>query len=117
MGLMQPLAVAALYRRCDPEQFTFETTADLEDLSTVIGQTRAVEAVHFGIGISHEGYNLFALGPEGTGKYNVVRAYLERRAAAQPPPSDWCYVNNFSEAYKPHALRLPAGDGSKLRRD
>ncbi len=117
MGLVRPLEAAALYQRCDPMQFSFETTADLEDLAGVIGQARAVEAVRFGIGISRQGYNLFALGPEGTGKYSVVRRYLERQAVDQPPPSDWCYVNNFAEAYKPRALQLPAGGGSRLRRD
>jgi lon-related putative ATP-dependent protease len=117
MGLVQPLEAAALCQRCDPTQFTFEVTDDLEDLAGVIGQARAVEAVRFGIGISRQGYNLFALGPEGTAKYAIVRRYLERQAAAQPPPSDWCYVNNFAEAHKPRALRLPAGGGSRLRRD
>ena len=109
MGLVRPLEAAALYQRCDPMQFVFETTADLEDLTGVIGQDRAVEAVRFGIGMSRQGYNLFALGPEGTGKYSVVRRYLERQAAGQPPPSDWCYVSNFVEAYKPRILQLPAG--------
>ena len=52
MGLVQPLEAAALCQRCDPMQFAFETTADLEDLTGVIGQARAVEAVRFGIGIS-----------------------------------------------------------------
>ncbi|MGH8066743.1 MAG: Lon protease family protein [Candidatus Entotheonellia bacterium] len=117
MGLVKPLEATALYQRCDPTQFTFESTADLEDLTEVIGQARAVEAVRFGIGIRREGFNLFALGPEGTGKYAVVRHYLERQAATQPPPSDWCYVNNFVESHKPCALRLPPGGGSKLRRD
>ena len=117
MGLVRPLEAAALYQRCDPMQFVFETTADLEDLTGVIGQDRAVEAVRFGIGMSRQGYNLFALGPEGTGKYSVVRRYLERQAAGQPPPSDWCYVSNFVEAYKPRVLQLPAGGGSRFRRD
>jgi lon-related putative ATP-dependent protease len=117
MGLVKPLDAAVLCQRCDPTQFTFETTADLEDLTGIIGQTRAVEAVRFGIGIRREGFNLFALGPEGIGKYSVVRQSLERRAAEQSPPSDWCYVNNFTDAHKPRALRLPAGGGSKLRRD
>jgi lon-related putative ATP-dependent protease len=117
MGLVQPLEAAALYQRCDPMQFGFETSAELEDLTGVLGQPRAVEAVRFGIGISHEGYNLFAMGPEGTGKYTVVRRYLDRQAAAQPPAPDWCYVNNFPEAYKPRAIRLPTGEGSRLRRD
>ena len=117
MGLVKPLEATALYQRCDPTQFTFESTADLEDLTEVIGQARAVEAVRFGVGIRREGFNLFALGPEGTEKYAVVRPYLERQAATHPPPSDWCYVNNFVEPHKPCALRLPPGDGPKLRRD
>jgi hypothetical protein len=117
MGLVKPLEATALYRRCDPTQFTFETTADLADLTEVIGQARAVEAVRFGIGIHREGFNLFALGPEGTGKYAVVHHYLDRQAAIHPPPSDWCYINNFVESHKPCALRLPPGGGPKLRRD
>jgi lon-related putative ATP-dependent protease len=116
MGPVKPLEATALYQRCDPTQFTFETTADLENLTDLIGQPRAVEAVRFGIGIRHDGFNLFALGPEGTGKYTLVRHYLERQAATQSPPSDWCYVNNFAESYKPRALRLPPGGGSTLRR-
>jgi lon-related putative ATP-dependent protease len=117
MGLVAPLEPAALYRRCDVSQFSFRTTDDLPDLTEVIGQERAVEAVRFGIGIRREGYNLFALGPEGTGKYAVVRQFLEQNAAAQPTPSDWCYVHNFAESGKPRALRLPPGDGVKLRRE
>jgi lon-related putative ATP-dependent protease len=117
MSPVKPLEPAELYRRCDPTQFTFETTAELEDLAEVIGQPRAVEAVRFGVGIRRDGFNLFVLGPEGTGKYDVVHHYLERQAATQPPPADWCYVNNFQEPRKPRSLRLPAGGGVKLRRD
>ena len=117
MALIKPLETTALYQRCDPMQFTFATTTDLQDLTELIGQARAVEAVRFGIGIRREGFNLFALGPEGTGKYTVVRHYLERQAATQSPPSDWCYVHNFMESHKPNALRLPPGGGLQLRRE
>ena len=44
---VKQLAPERLYQRCDPEQFDFTTTEDLEDLSDVIGQPRAVEAVRF----------------------------------------------------------------------
>src|SRR5262245_20144699 len=117
MGRVKPLEPTALYQRCDPTQFTFDSTADVEDLTAVIGQARAVEAVRFGVGIRRAGFNLFALGPEDTGKDAVVRHYLARQAATQPPPSDWCYVNNFVEPHKPCALRLPAGGGPQLRRE
>jgi len=117
MALVKPLEPAALRQRCDPTQFPFETTAEVEDLMDVLGQARAVEAVRFGIGIRREGYNLFALGPEGTGKYSVVRQFLERNATEQSPPADWCYIHNFADPHKPYALRLPPGSGVKLRRE
>jgi lon-related putative ATP-dependent protease len=107
----------ALYQRCDQTQFPFATTAELEDLSETTGQARAMEAVRFGIGIRREGYNLYALGPSGLGKHAVVRQFLEQRAATEPTPSDWCYVNNFTESPKPRHLRLPPGYGVRLRRD
>jgi lon-related putative ATP-dependent protease len=117
MALVKPLEPAALRQRCDPIQFPFETTAEVEDLRDVLGQARAVEAVRFGVGIRREGYNLFALGPEGTGKYSVVRQFLERNATEQSPPADWCYIHNFADPHKPYALRLPPGGGVKLRRE
>ncbi|MGD8587068.1 MAG: AAA family ATPase, partial [Chloroflexota bacterium] len=63
MKTVLPLEAKALCQPCDPDQFTFDTTADLDDLEEVIGQERAVDALHFGIGIQQKGYNLFALGP------------------------------------------------------
>ena len=111
------LAAELLCRRTDPSRFPFETTAELEDLPEVVGQDRAVEALQFGIGIRRAGYNLFALGPPATGKHTIVREFVERRAASEPAPSDWCYVNNFKAAQEPIALELPAGMGAKLRGD
>ncbi len=111
------LPAASLRQPCDPAQFTFETTADLPDLEEIIGQERAVAAIQFGVGINHEGFNLFVLGPNGTGKLTAVRQFLQAKAAAQPPPSDWCYIYNFEQAHRPLALRLPAGKAVQLRSD
>jgi lon-related putative ATP-dependent protease len=117
MAPVEPLKPEALCAQCDPAQFRFQTTAELEDLSQVLGQARAVEALHFGIGIRRDGYNLFVFGEPGTGKRTVVRQFLDDKAAHEPVPSDWCYVNNFDETHKPRVLRLPPGTGQKLRRD
>ncbi len=111
------LTGAALRRCCDPATFRFKTTNDLESLDDGLGQDRAVEAVRFGVGMRHEGYNMFAFGPPGTGKYSLVRRYVEEKAANDPAPFDWCYVNNFAEPHKPHILRMPAGRGVSLRND
>jgi lon-related putative ATP-dependent protease len=115
MTSIQPLAPEALCTQCDSAQFTFTTTADLDDLTQVLGQARAVEALKFGIGIRRDGYNLFVLGEPGTGKRTVVRQFLDDKAAHEAPPPDWCYVNNFQEAHKPRVMQLPAGTGVKLK--
>jgi lon-related putative ATP-dependent protease len=111
------LDAESLTHRCDPEQFRFRNTAELEDLTEIIGQPRAVDAVRFGMGIRHKGYNLFALGPTGTGKHALVQRYAREQAAAEALPPDWCYVNNFRDPHKPCKLRLPPAQGVKLKRD
>ena len=117
MVKVMPLAPDELYRACDPDVFSFETTADLDDPDEVLGQKRALEAIRFALGMTRDGYNLYALGPSGLGKHAVVRRVIEERAADAPVPSDWCYVNNFADQQKPLALRLPAGRACVLRDD
>jgi lon-related putative ATP-dependent protease len=117
MATVTPLAPEALCQLCDPEQFSFKTTAELDDLEEVIGQDRAVEAINFAIGIRQEGYNLFALGPHGTGKFTSVNRSLKQKAATEAVPSDWCYVYNFEQRHMPNALMLPHGQGEQLHQD
>ena len=117
MAFIDPLEPGQLCPRCDPEQFSFQTTDQLADLTEMIGQARAVEAVQFGVGIRREGYNLYVLGPAGVGKQTLVRQFLDQSAAAEPQPSDWCYVNNFEQPHKPIALQLPSGRGAILLED
>lgn len=117
MSPVSPLSPASLYQRFAPKSFDFATTNDLEDIADFIGQERAIHAIQFGIGMSRHGYNIFALGPSGTGKHALVERYVHERAAQEAPPADWCYVNNFEQPYKPIALRLPAGLGKTLRMD
>ena len=117
MGVPKELALDALYTRCDPASFDFETTADLEDGIDIVGQPRAVESVQFAVGMTHEGYNLFALGPAGTAKQFIVEHFLRQEAARKPIPPDICYVNNFAEPNRPTLLELPAGTAMKLKHD
>ncbi len=114
---LPPLPARSLCRRSDPASFSFDTTADLPDVPGIIGQERAEEAVRFAIGIRRYGYNLYALGTSGMGKHGFVRAFLERRAASEKAPSDWCYVHDFADPRRPRALRLPPGRAPLLRED
>jgi predicted ATP-dependent protease len=111
------LGPEAIYRACDVSAFDFKTTADLPELSDVIGQARAVSSVEFGMGIHNGGYNIFAVGPTGTGKSTTVHEFLSREAASQPAPDDWVYVYNFLKPYQPNAIRMPAGKGQEFRKD
>jgi len=113
----EALPAHALYTPCDPQQFSFETTAEVEELTRIIGQTRAQQAVDFGVDIQREGYNLYAMGPSGTGKHAMVRDALESRSASRTTPPDWVYVNNFEQSHRPQALQLPPGRANVLARD
>jgi len=114
---IRPLAPEDLFRPSDPEKFTFRTTEELPELAEIFGQQRAVDAVHFGIGIRRQGFNLFLLGPAGTGKYTATRTLVDQQAATEPAPDDWAYVNNFKSPEMPRALFLPPGRGAALRED
>jgi len=101
--------------RCDPAQFAFASTAELPPVDGLIGQERVERAVDFGIGMKQRGYNLFVLGAPATGKTTTIRRVLARAAESEPTPSDWCYVQNFADPYRPTVLELPAGQGRALR--
>jgi lon-related putative ATP-dependent protease len=67
--------------------------------------------------VAGPGYNIFVLGLPGSGRTTLSQEYLVRKAASEPTPDDWCYVNNFENPRAPHILRLPAGRGVELRKD
>ena len=117
MDGLEELPADALRRRCDPEALGFETTAELPDLEQVIAQDRAVEALQLGMDVEHRGYNIFVVGPAGTGRHTVVMDFLARKAAEEPVPPDWCYVHDFAQPNRPRAFELPAGRGNELRAD
>lgn len=112
-----PLDPKSLYRHLDPDSLPFETTDEVADLEQIIGQDRAIDALHFGAGMASSGFNLFVLGPNGIGKHTVVQRFLEERAAAEAVPPDYCYLHNFEETNRPILLQLPAGAGKQLRDD
>ncbi len=114
---MPKLAAEQLRRVTDPAELHFETTADVKPLESIVGQERAVRALHFGLGIDEKGFNVFVSGPAGTGKNTAIQTFIEGFAKTQPTPNDWCYVYNFIDSYRPRALSLPPGQGRAFRAD
>jgi lon-related putative ATP-dependent protease len=99
---------------CDPATFRFQTTAEVEPYIGLIGQDRAIEAIKLGLAMNSNGFNICVSGDPGTGRTTAIREYLETFSKGKPPPDEWCYVNNFSDAYRPRAIRLPPGRGREL---
>jgi lon-related putative ATP-dependent protease len=96
---------------CDIDCLKFESTKDLEPLTGIMGQDRAVEALKFGLKMKRKGYNIFVGGSWGTGRNSLVRHLSENAAALKEPPKDWLYVNNFKNARTPIAIGMPPGEG------
>lgn len=114
--MMNKLTADQLCRSCNPEDFHFTTTKELEPLEQqMIGQDRALASANFGIHMERDGYNIYALGPEETDKRNLLERLITLEAEKEDVPSDWCYVCNFEDEQKPIALQLPPGKVQRLR--
>ncbi|MGE3915013.1 MAG: Lon protease family protein, partial [Hyphomicrobiaceae bacterium] len=109
-----PLSVAELRRVVDPATLGFATTAELEPISGLIGQDRALMAIQFGASMKSNDFNVFVLGPPASGKSTAVKQYLARKAKEAPPLGDWVYVNNFDDPNRPRAIKLPSGRARPL---
>jgi len=115
--MTEPVGVEQLYNYCNLDIFDFNTTEELQELDEIIGQSRALKAISFGIGIKKEGYNLYAMGRLGSGRHSVVETFIKGRAKDEEEPFDWCYVNNFEDPRKPIYLKLAASKGLQLKKD
>ncbi len=106
-----------LKMRFDPEIFKFETTENLEPITTGIGQDRGIKALEFGVNVNIKGYNIYLEGPSGVGKTMYTKNYLRQVASKKKPPHDWCYIYNFNNPNEPIAVSLPAGHGKEFKED
>jgi predicted ATP-dependent protease len=107
----------ALTRPFAPAQFNFATTAELDSFRGVLGQERAVEAMHFGVAMPRPGYNVYVMGEPGTGRFSFVQRYLKAEAKRLATPVDRLYINHFDEPREPRALELPAGSAGAFSAD
>lgn len=112
------IPVEKLRRICSRDEFDFcKTTVDVSPLDGFIVQERAVRAMQFGLAMNAPGYNIFVVGPSGTGKGTYTQAVVSQVAAGKPAPDDWCYIHNFNDQDRPLAVSLPAGEGYGFQKD
>ena len=107
---------------CPPDAFSFECTDELEELEGFLGQERALSSIEFGLRMEKSGYNLFVVGPTGTGRASAVKNRIERLVKEKkekgitPEINDWCYIFNFDDPDRPQVLKLQRGEGKVLSR-
>ncbi|MEW6720793.1 MAG: ATP-binding protein [Thermodesulfobacteriota bacterium] len=106
-----------IHAPCDPSRFRFKTTKDLPPLARFVGQERALGAIDFGLNMRSLGFNIYALGENGTGKTSAVRQFIAEKAKAEPVPRDWVYVYNFRDTAEPVAISLAPGRGIDFQQD
>ena len=114
--MVNELSAEKAYKACGSDNIGCDSSQELTALETIVGQDRAIRAMQFGLGIKEKGFNIYVSGMPGTGRTTAVRRYLEEVAVSKPVPNDWCYVNNFQDPYRPHALCLPAGRAVELQK-
>ena len=84
----------------------------------MLGQTRALRALAFGIDMRGDGYNLFVLGRPGSHRQlEIVREFLERRVERPDSARDWVYLNNFDDERRPAAASLAPGRAIRFKHD
>ena len=81
----------------------------------LIGQTRAAEALSFGLFLKKKGYNIYITGPAGSGRTTFAKKFAEDKARKEATPPDLLYVYNFENPKCPKILQLPPGMGHSLK--
>ncbi len=112
----QSLAPEQLRLTIHPASLGIASTAELQGRPLPwIGQERAQAAAEFGLRMQQPNYHLFALGEAGSGRASLLHQAMQAAAAERPVPPDLCYVHNFDTSERPRALRVPPGQGRRLR--
>ena len=99
----------------DVDALGFADTTELPPLEEPLGQARALEALDFGLNMKSHGFNIYASGPIGTGKWGIIHKRVQKVALSMPAPGDRCYVHNFLEPSSPLCLSFASGKGREFK--
>jgi lon-related putative ATP-dependent protease len=102
---------------CKPSSLGITRIDEVTPLAEVIGQDRALRALHIGFNMKHAGYNVFVSGSAGTGRKTAIKQLLNRIAEEPASLTDKCYVHNFRDPDAPIMITLPAGQGTAFKKD
>lgn len=103
--------------KLNPADLRVRGTEEVQPLDEIIGQDRALQALHVGLEVQHAGYNIFVTGMTGTGRTTAIKQMLRLYEVRPAALSDVCYVHNFRDPDSPMMITLPAGHGSALKKE
>ena len=110
------LPAESLRLKVNLDGFDFNVEIPDQD-SGILGQSRAQDALQFGIAMQNPGYNVYVMGEPGTGRLSMVMNHLETLSHQSETPQAYIYVDNFENSREPVSVELPAGYGQTFCKD
>ncbi len=113
----KPLAPKKLRATLAPHKVPYVSSQEIPDKVTGHQfQPRALMALETGLDIFDDhSFNVFVAGGANLGRTYLVEKFLDPHAEKLPTPDDLIYVYNFADADRPVLLRLPYGEGCRLK--
>src|SRR6202047_5217784 len=116
-NLLAGLPPERLRWRCDPATIPFETTAEAELVTDLVGQERAFRALKMACEHNAPGFNIFVCGLAGTSRGGTITHLIDQIHPPAKASLDRCYVNNFKSPDRPRLLTLPRGQANGFKKD
>lgn len=122
---MHILNEQALNATITEDSLGFQTTAELlaksddhSDSHAWVAQSEAKKAALFGLNIQQRGFNVLVLGAQGSGRTSLMQSAMQevaKQTDAGQALHDLVALYDFNQLGQPTLIKLPVGQGFKLR--
>lgn len=87
------------------------------NLFNLSSHKRAREAIEFGLSVRQNGFNIFVIGEDKSGRMTATLAFLKSHTCHFSKPFDWVYLNNFKSPLHPIPFSFSRGQGNAFKLD
>jgi predicted ATP-dependent protease len=123
---MQILNEQSLNATITQDSLGFENTSEIiaaqlsnhSDVHAWVAQSEAKKAALFGLNIQQRGFNVLVLGAHGSGRTSLMQSAMQevaKKAEVVRPLQDLVALYDFNQITQPTLIKLPVGQGVKLR--
>lgn len=113
--MTHPLSPDTLRWSCPLDALPFTTTDELDPEEGIVGQSRATEALTFGLAFREADQHIFVRGGDGTGRLTLVKRLLEDPGTLDDGAFDRVFVLDFDQLDRPALLSVTSGRGPALK--